>query len=342
MLSELQSFLQSQSTSDQFSGSVLLTQNHQPILEFSSGFSNRTAQVPNNLNTLFNLGSIDKIFTGVAIAQLAQRGELDFQDTIDTYISTFPKRIAKRVTIHHLLTHTEGMGSYFNRQYIANRLELHGVGDYLQLFKDESLLFEPGSKYQYSNSGYVVLGAIIEAIAGQSYYDYVKANIFTPANMTNTGSFAPDATNSQVAIGYTLRKLYSQERTDGPRRDNSLDLPPIGSPAGGGYSTCADLTNFASALLSHQLLNPDMTQEILTPKVTIGTKDGQTLHYGYGFQILDLGNGHFRYGHAGAFAGVNARLDMYPWLDLTAVVLSNYDEPSAFRIANKLTSICAQ
>jgi CubicO group peptidase (beta-lactamase class C family) len=329
------SFLQKQSAGDLFSGSVLVMKNGSKFLEYSSGYSNQEKQILNSSKTIFNIGSIDKIFTGVVVAQLAQKNKLSFQDKISKYLPLFPKAIADKLTIHQILTHTEGFPPYFNKKYIVNRLQLHTVNDYLDLFKDESLLFNPGEKYQYSNSGYVVLGAIIEAITGKSYYDYIKEEVFMKSGMSEYNHFEPDFNNPLFAIGYTQRKLHSQEMVPGPRRENTEELPPISSPAGGGYSTCEDLYKFSHALLNNKLLKEEMTKLVLTPKIVVGTKDDTILHYGYGFQILDVGCGRFRYGHAGAFAGVNARLDMYPWLGYTTVVLSNYDQPAAFKIANE-------
>jgi CubicO group peptidase (beta-lactamase class C family) len=339
---KLHDYIEQQSKADAFSGAVLVIENRKPILEYASGFANKEKQIPNTLDTIFNIGSMDKMFTGVAIAQLAQEGRLSFDDTIAKHLPKYPKEIAEQVTIHQILTHTEGFGSYFNKKYIEKRLDLRMVDDYLDLFKDEPLLFTPGEKYQYSNSGYVVLGAIIEAVTRQSYYDYVKEKIFTVANMPDTGSYNPADDSPQLALGYTYRKPYSQEsNTDQPRRSNTSELPVKGSPAGGGYSTCHDLFNFSQALLQNILLSPEMTQLILTPKVTVETKRGQTLSYGYGFQLLDMGRkkDHVRFGHAGSFAGVNARLSVYPWLGITTVVLANYDQPAAFVVANEAENI---
>ena len=332
---QFRSFLQEQIYRDEFSGTVLVVKDSKKLFEFSSGFANQEKNISNSPNTLFNIGSIDKVFTGVAISQLAQTGKLSFQDTISKYLPNFPKEIAEKITIHHILTHTEGFPSYFNKKYISDRLQIHTVNDYLELFKDEPLLFNPGEKYQYSNSGYVVLGAIIEVITGKSYFEYIEEEIFKKSGISRSNHFDPDFSNQQIALGYTNCKLHSQEVVPGPRRVNTDELPPIASPAGGGYSTCDDLYIFSQALLSNKLLSEERTKLVLTPKVLVGKKDGTTLHYGYGFQILDVGDGHFRYGHAGSFAGANARLDMYPWLGYTIVVLSNYDQPSAFKVANE-------
>ena len=333
------SFLEGQTKKDEFSGTVLVMKDEEKFFEYSSGFANQEKKILNTSSTIFNIGSIDKVFTGVAISQLAQTGKLSFQDTISKYLPNFPKDIAEKMTIYHVLTHTEGFTSYFNKKYINNRLKIRTVNDYLELFKDEPLLFNPGEKYQYSNSGYVVLGAIIEAITGKSYFEYIEEEIFKKSGISRSNHFDPDFSNQQIALGYTNRKLHSQEVITGPRRVNTDELPPIASPAGGGYSTCEDLYTFSQALLNNTLLNEEMTKLALTPKVLVGKKDSTTLYYGYGFQILDVGDGHFRCGHAGAFAGANARLDMYPWLGYTIVVLSNYDQPAAFKVANEFGRI---
>ncbi len=336
MIKNLHQFLKEQTKADNFSGAVLVAKNGQPIFEYSFGFAIKEKQIPNKIDTKFNIGSMNKMFTGVAIAKLVEEKKLNFQDLIGKYLKKYPKKVAGKVTIHHILTHTEGFPSYFNKKYIVSRSKLKTINDYLELFKDESLLFEPGEKYQYSNSGYIVLGAIIEAITKQTYENYVKENIFKIANMGDTGLFELD--DPSLANGYTFRKPYSHEVSK-TRRNNMEELPQKGNPAGGGYSTCLDLLKFAQALLGNKLLSPEMTKLVLTPKEKVGTKEGQTLYYGYGFQILDVGDGHLRFGHAGGFAGVNGRLDMYPWRNLIVVVLSNYDEPAAFRIANEATRL---
>ena len=333
---KLKGFMDALVSSDEFSGSVLIMKNSIVAFEFSSGFVDRKSNTLNKINTKFNIGSMDKMFTAVSIGQLVQNGKLDFDDNIGKYISDFPSDVADKMTIDYILSHKDGFPSYFNDKYIETRLKLKTVNDYIKLFKDEPLLFEPGEKYQYSNSGYVVLGAIIEAVTGMSYYDYVREKIFDIAEMKNTGSFDPSGDNPKVAQGYTKRKKFSQQIIEGSKRNNISELPAMGSPAGGGYSTCEDLYKFSVALLENKLLNPEMTDLILTPKVTVGTKEGTTLYYGYGFQILDVGDGNHRFGHAGGLAGANSRLDMYPWLDYTVVVLANYDQPAAFRVANKI------
>jgi len=333
LVDDLNRFIEEQVKAGEFSGTVLVVKDEKTVFEYTAGFANVEKRIPNSLETKFNIGSMDKMFTSIAIAQLEQKGEIGFQEKLEKYLPHYPKEIARKVTIHHILTHTEGFSSYLNKKYIDRRLELKTVNGYLELFKDEPLLFEPGEKYQYSNSGYVVLGAIIENVTGNNYYEYVTENIFNIAEMPNTGSFSIES--EDIANGYTFRKPFSQDTTLEKRRNNQDDLPFMGSPAGGGYSTSKDLYSFSKALLDNKLLSDEMTKFILTPKEKVGSKEGTTLYYGYGFQILDVGYGHHRYGHGGTFAGVNTRLDMYPWLGYSVVVLSNYDQPAASRIANR-------
>src|SRR6185503_9889262 len=238
----LSAYLDEASANDRFSGAVLVAKNGQPVFQKAYGFANQTTKVPNNLQTKFDLGSMNKMFTAIAIAQLAERGKLSFTDTVGKYLPNFPnKAIADKVTIHHLLTHTSGMGSYFNEKFFANINSLRTVPDYLPLFADEPLAFEPGTKWQYSNSGFVVLGLLIEKISGQSYYDYVKENIFKPAGMNSTDSYERDKEILNLAIGYTRAGDNGRLDPAAPRRANSAMRPPKGSPAGGGYSTVEDL-----------------------------------------------------------------------------------------------------
>lgn len=331
---KLTEFLSKQVAINSFSGSVLMVKDGNSFLEYSSGYTNKEKRTKNEIDTLFNIGSMGKMFTGVAIAQLVEKGKISFQDYIAKYLPNYPKEIAEKVSIHHLLTHTGGMDHYLNKKYIEIHLQLASVNDYLSLFIDKPLLFTPGEKYYYSNAGYVVLGAIIEAATGQLYEEYITQHIYHAAGMDNTKLVNIHDENPHIAHGYTFRLPYSHE-VGQERRDNSTELPLRGSSAGGEYSTCYDLLKFSQALLQNKLLSQEMTKTVLTPHVTVASKEGKTLYYGYGFQMLDCGDSHYRYGHAGLFPGVNTRLDMYPDFGYTVAVLCNYDEPSAFAVANE-------
>ena len=177
----MQAYFDSLAAENRLCGAVLVARNGRPIASKAAGVANRTTGTPNTLETKFNLGSLNKMFTSVAIAQLAQDGRLNFDDAVSKHLPDYPnKEIAKKVTIHQLLTHTSGMGSYTNDKFAAHRSQLLTVAAHLPLFANEPLAFAPGAKFQYSNSGFMVLGAIIERLSGQGYYDYVRDNISSP------------------------------------------------------------------------------------------------------------------------------------------------------------------
>ncbi|MEK7164265.1 MAG: serine hydrolase domain-containing protein [Patescibacteria group bacterium] len=344
MLNHLHDYLVIQSRDDKFSGSVLLAKDGKSIFEFSSGFANKERNISNGIDTKFNLGSANKMFTGVAIAQLVEAGKLGFQDFVGKYLPDYPKQVVReQVTIHHLLTHTSGLGSFidikFRDEFLAARSKLINITDVVNLFKNRPLSY-PIGELHYSSDGYEVLGAIIESVSGKNYYEYVREHIYKIANMPDTDSYEIDPHNprSDIAIGYTHRDPKTDRMLDDERFDNFGLNPFKGTASGSGYSTCPDLLNFTQALLTHKLLSPEMTELAITPKVKEGSKGNQTKYQGYGFQIFDI-DGITRIGHPGRFAGVNTRIDMYPELGYTVIVLANYDPPAAFDVAEKATEL---
>lgn len=319
---ELDGFIEKRCAADAFSGAVLIAQAGKPILKKACGLANRNTKSPNRTDTKFNLGSMNKMFTGVAIAQLAEAGKLSFTDTVGQHLPAYPNRqVAERVTIHQLLTHTSGLGNYWNQQYLAAKDRICTIDDYLALFAEAPLSFEPGNGWSYSNSGFIVLGAIIERVAGQSYYDYVRKHIYQPAGMTNTDAYEKTSEMPNFAHGYTL--AFPQGRFELlEHRDNLAQLPLTGGPAGGGYSTVEDLLKFAVALRDHKLLTPAYTEQMLTAKVPRGPNGG--VAYGFGETRI---NGRRAVGHNGGFAGVSADFLLYRDSGYTMAVLSNYEFP---------------
>src|SRR5262245_23158271 len=174
-----------------FSGAVLIAKDGKPVVEQANGLADRRRRRPNSLATEFNIGSVGKSFTAVAIAQLVEAGKLSFDDTVGKYLSGFPAQVANQVTIGQLLTHTSGLGDVFMRWRAPARAQLD-LADLVTRIAKEPLQFQPGSRFGYSNSGYVVLGAIVEAVTGQNYYDYVRTHVFRPAGMARTGWYAVD------------------------------------------------------------------------------------------------------------------------------------------------------
>lgn len=314
---------------EKFSGALLIAKDGKPILMQAFGLASIAYQVPNRIDTKFNLGSMNKMFTAVAIAQLAEQGKLAFDDLLAKHLPDYPNQaVATQVTIHHLLTHTSGLADYFNDKFTeASRARFRTVQDFFPLFVDESLLFEPGSRWEYSNSNFIVLGAIIEAVSGQSYFDYVRDHLYQPAGMINTDAYELDQEIPNLATGYTRAPGESAWR------NNLFEHVIKGGPAGGGYSTVEDLLRFAQALTEHQLLNAASTALITTGKVTLPGRDDAQYAYGFGEEMI---NGYRRFGHSGGFQGINSQLNIYPELGYVVAVMGNYDPPAASRVAERI------
>jgi CubicO group peptidase (beta-lactamase class C family) len=257
-----------------------------------------------------------KVFTQIAIRQLAQAGRLALSDTVGKYLPEYPNPVVRaRVTIEQLLQHRSGLGHFWNERYAARRTDVRSVNDYLQLFQDDSLLFEPGTRQQYSNSGYVVLGAIIERVSGQSYHEYLADHVFRPSGMTQTTPYDQRALPANAAMGYT-RMSDGGRRSSGARRPNTDSKPGLSGPAGDHYSTVGDLHKLATALTAHRLLDSTHTAALLGPRYAAGA----------GFRA------------AGGGPGVNAELSVYP-SSFIVVVLSNYDPPAATEVAQFVGSL---
>ena len=329
---ELSAYVDRLATEDRFSGAVLVARGGRILFQTVKGMASRTYGVPNRLETRFNLGSINKMFTGVAVAQLAQRGLLSFDDPLANHLPDYPADVASKVTIHHLLTHTGGLGSYWNEKWEQARFKVREVADYLPLFQEDPLRFEPGQGWYYSNAGFILLGAVIERVSGQNYFDYIRQHIYRPAGMHNTDCYALDEEPPRIAVGYT--------HSDGrgglyPERwfNNTFRHVVKGGPAGGGYATVGDMLRFAEALTENRLLDQHHTELVVTGQVK--TDMGPTEWYGYGFTESRLESGRV-IGHSGGFAGVNANLDIFLDHGAVAVVLANCDFPAGKRVRDRI------
>jgi len=253
LVSRLSHSVDSLAKAGEFSGVVVLANNGTPVFQHAYGMADRERNIPNNLETAFNLGSINKVFTQIAILQLSAAGKLNLDSTLAVYWRDYPnKAVARKVTIRQLMRHTSGIGgNIFDSPPGGTRHDVRTLKDYLSLFVNEPPQFEPGTSNAYSNAGYVVLGLLIERLSGQDYYSYVHDHILAPANMARTGSFFVDSLPTNTAIGYTTG------REDAPPgaslHPNTQELPGRGSSAGGGYSTAEDLLKFLKALRDHRI-----------------------------------------------------------------------------------------
>ena len=317
-----------------FSGTLLVAKGPNVLLTMAAGEASKSYHVPNNIDTKFNLGSMNKMFTATAVARLVELGKLSFEDPISKYIdeSWLPKDVTDKITVRHLITHTSGLGSYFNEVYDrSSRALFRKLDDYKPLIKDDRPAFTPGEKFQYSNTGMFLLGVIIEKVTGEEYFDHIRKTISTPLGMTNTDCYEMDYPVENLAIG------YSPDWKSPYRWQNNLYKHVLkGGPAGGGFSTVRDLHKFALALLAGKLVSKSMLETMWT--------DFKGANYGYGFTVVQSPMGK-AVGHSGGFDGINSQLDIYVDSGYIVVAMSNYDNgatPLANRIGRTLTRVKTQ
>jgi len=313
---------------DQFSGAFLVARHDKVLLQQAYGLAVRSgdadengdpAGIANTVDTKFRYGSAGKMFTAVAVLQLVEAGTLLLDGMVDTYLPGYPNReIATTVTLRHLLTHTGGTGGLDNLEpdYAGDRSALRTHAEYLELHSARPPAFPAGTKVDYSNFGFVLLGAIIENVTGQDYYDVVREKVFAPAGMTSTGAEPESVAVPGRAVGYRLQ--------NGEWVDAAATLPWRGTAAGGGYTTVGDLLKFAQALQTGKLLSPAMLAQATSPQM-------QENWYGLGF--ITVGEGPLRrYGHGGDADGMNADFRVFPESGWVLVSLTNIDPPAAYRL----------
>lgn len=319
LVSALERYVAKRAQADVFSGAVLLARDGKPLYAAAFGQANKDFAAPNTIATKFNLGSMNKMFTAVAIAQLVEAGKLSYDDPLAKFLPNFPSAAAARkIRIKHLLTHTSGLGSYFNAEFDkSSRARFRTVDDWMQLVQGDSVAFEPGTRWSYSNTGFLVLGKVIEVVTGQDYFTYVRDHIYKPAGMTSTDAYELDQVNPNLAVGY--QKEFEDDGT--VRFRNNIFMHVIrGGPAGGGYSTVEDLLRFAEALKAGKLVSQETFRLLTTPKPEL-----ESPSYGFGFGA-EPGTGVV--GHNGGFSGISANLDIFSGTGYVAVVLSNYGDAS--------------
>ncbi len=315
--------LQRQTAAGRFAGAVLIAKDGRPVFAQAYGLANREHKIPNTLQTRFRIGSMNKMFTAVATLQLAQAGKLRLDNPLEKYLPDYPnKDLATKVTIHQLLTHT---GGTFGKGFAAHRLELRTLDDYVNLYGKRALLFKPGSRWAYSNYGFILLGLVVEKVTGQSYYDYVREHIYEPAGMTATGSEPENQAVPDRSVGYMDAEGKLQPNTD--------TLPYRGTSAGGGYSTVQDLLRFANALQDNKLLDAHYTQLLTVGKVDI-PGSGRRYAYGFGDQTI---NGTRCFGHNGGAPGMGGDLEICGNHYIVAVLV-NRDPDAAQKISDFITN----
>lgn len=326
LIRALRTKLEQASAADRFSGAVLVAKNGKPIFAGAYGLADREHGTPNTLKTRFRVGSMNKMFTATAILQLAQEAKLRLDDPLVKYLPDYPnEELAARVTLSQLLSHTGGTGDIFGPEFQQHRLELRTLDDYVKLYGSRGLGFEPGTRWEYSNYGYILLGEVVEKVSGESYYDCVRDRVFKPARMTSTGSDPENETVANRSVGYA--------KIEGSWKANTDTLPYRGTSAGGGYSTVGDLLRFANALQEHKLLDPQFTELLTTGKVDMPGGG----RYGYGFGERTM-NGIRCFGHNGGAPGMSGDLEICPQSGYAVIVLANIDPPAADRVSQFVVS----
>ena len=326
---EIENYLDAVRDRGEFSGSVLVGVGDEILIHRAMGLASRRYEVPNTVGTKFNLASMNKMFTGVAICQLVEAEKISLTDTVETYLSPnwLPKEVAAKIEVRHLLTHTSGIGKYFTGDFEAmSKHRFSELDDYRELFAREVLHVDPGLRWKYSNEGMFLLGVIVEKVSGKSYFEYVRENVYRRAGMEDSGCFPIDEPIPDLAIGYYLR--------DGRLVSNTHKIYR-GGPAGGGYSTTGDLFKFSRALVHNRLMSAGMTSGAISAKPEL-----KSPNYGYGFQVrpefdLDV------IGHSGGDDGIVARMDVLPGAGMTIVVLSNFDTGDE-AVSNRIRGIASR
>ncbi len=305
----------------QFMGSVLVAKGDQVLFNKAYGMANLEWNIPNTPQTKFRLGSITKQFTAVAILMLEEQGKLSIDEPVSRHLPDAPAAWSK-VTIRHLLAHTSGIPSFTGfPTYREFQVKQHTPEQLVALFRDKPLEFQPGEKWNYSNSGYVLLGYLVEKISGQSYAEFLKQNIFDKLDMNDSGYDSNTAVIPRRASGYAPSGM-------GLANAGYIHMS-VPHGAGALYSTTEDLHRWERGLFGGKLLKPDT----LT-KLTTVVKDG----YALGVAVSDK-DGRRRVGHGGGIEGFNTHLIYYPAEEVTVAVLGNQNGPAPDRIADMLGKV---
>ena len=317
--------LEAMAAADRFSGSVLVTRGSDPLLECAVGVADRGCGTPVHPGTRFGLASLSKMFTAAAVLSCVRDGLLRPEDRVADLLPATrrPRTMSDEVTVHHLLTHTSGIGDYAEEDedlpgYVEDYAALwrdrpsyrmERPDDYLPLYSDAPPVAEPGREWHYSNAGYVLLGAVLEEVAGDAYTSVVAERVLRPAGMTGAAYPRLDEAIPDFAIGYP-------PRTDeaAPWRSNVFSIPVIGGGDGGAVATARDVDTFLRAIASGSLFGDELSTVMRSRHVAIA----DDVWMGYGVMVRPDG-----FGHGGGDPGGETLARHMPAEDLSLVVLCN-------------------
>jgi CubicO group peptidase (beta-lactamase class C family) len=300
-----------------FSGVVSVRSKGETLFQEAYGFSDKPNEIPNRQETKFGTASAGKVFVATAILGLIEKKVIDFDSTIGKILSFDLKQIDPEITIRQLLNHTSGIPDYFDESVMDDYEELwidfpnyriRKSSDLIPLFIDLPMMYPKGEKFQYNNTGYVVLGLIIEELTGKPFDVYLQETIFNPCKMTDTGYFELDRLPAKCAFSY----IFDQERKE--YRTNIFSIDAKGTGAGGAFTTALDVEKFWIALYSGKLVSEEMLNMMTSKQVSNG-------NYGYGLWLLD---GHIP-SFQGCDPGANFITSFDPEKQLIITILSNIE-----------------
>ena len=315
---------------DHFSGVLRLVRGDELVHEGAYGVASRRWAVPVHVGMRFDIASVTKLFTSVAVLQQVDAGTLDLDASIAEWVDLAGTGISTEITLRHLLTHTSGIADDADEEagesyealfvdrpnYAVTRTE-----DFLPQCTAKPALFAPGTGCRYNNCGYVLAGLVLEKATGTSYRDYVRSEVLARAGMTTSGFFDMRHPVPDVAEGW--EPVRADEQVVGWRQ-NIYSYPPIGSPDGGAHATAADLVRFLDAVRGGELLSAERTELFLTPQVAHNEEDGYTVTYGFGLVFEVFPDRRLRDLYKeGINIGASAIVEHYPTQDVTLALVAN-------------------
>lgn len=341
LISRLDSLARAYERRGLFSGVILIARNDRVLFRRAYGFASPRLRMPMRLDTRLNTASIAKMFTGVAIAQLVESGRLSYDDTLGHAWPDFPNPRLRQATIRQLLTHRSGLGPndyYDDPRYPALAPHLRNLADYMRLAIDNPVENAPGT-YTYSNSGYLILGALVARLSGEDFYTYVRDHIFRPAGMADSLYAPADVHRLRTAASLTNfheQPDHSYRYVLGPPVEAPAMGGSIGGPQGGAWMTADDLYRFSLALRAGRLVRPATLATMAIPEGQPGVGPPGLLgdaREGLGLEVI-ANNGHVFYGHTGGDFGIASLLYWYPDTGYTTVIMSNRDARAARLLTN--------
>ncbi len=309
-----------------FRGNIYIIKDNEILYENVTGFADLANEVQNSLETKFASASAGKVFVAVAILQLIEQGKMQFEDTLGTLLDMNLGQIDKDVTVRQLLTHTSGVPDYFDESVMEEYEELwidypnykiRRNNDLFPLFMNKPMMYSKGEKFQYNNSGYVLLASIIEKVTGMYFDEYLQKNVFDVCDMTSTGYYELDRLPAKCASNYIWCEDTKSYRT------NIFSVDVKGTGAGGAFITVKDIASFWNGLISGKLLSKEMVEQMFTKQSGDGS-DEEEGYYGYGVWIIENENGMDIPYFQGCDPGVSFISEYNPNNNMISVFVSNY------------------